>query len=134
MGRAPDRWGCRARRSTPPAAAVAPRPDGPAAPGGPASGPASPGRAVAAGPAPRTSPAPETLLDAGILQGLLDPLALRGVGLEQALAIAGQVAQLTDRGRGHKAAPQQPMLQQLRQPGRVTDIGLAAGQDLDVAG
>jgi hypothetical protein len=26
------------------------------------------------------------------------------------------------------------MLQQLRQPGRVTDVGLAAGQDLDVAG
>jgi hypothetical protein len=50
------------------------------------------------------------------------------------LAVAGEVPQLADGRRGHKAAPQQPMLQQLRQPGRVTDIGLAAGQDLDMPG
>ena len=73
-------------------------------------------------------------LDAGVLQGLLDALALGGMGLDQPLAIPGQVAQLADRGRGHEAAPQQPMLQQLCQPGSVADIGLAAGQDLDVAG
>jgi hypothetical protein len=30
---------------------------------------------------------------------------------------------------GTKAAPQQPMLQQLRQPGGIPDIGLAARQD-----
>src|SRR6266508_2510292 len=69
-------------------------------------------------------------LDAGVLQGLLDTLTLRGVRLDQPLAIAGQVAQLADRGRGHEAAPQQPVLQQLRQPGGVTDIGLAAGQGI----
>ena len=56
------------------------------------------------------------------------------MGLDQPLAVAGQIPQLTDRGRGHEAAPQQPVLQQLCQPGRVADIGLAAGQDLDVAG
>ena len=50
------------------------------------------------------------------------------------LAVAGEIPQLADGRRRHEAAPQQPMLQQLRQPGRVTDIGLAAGQDLDVAG
>ena len=55
-------------------------------------------------------------LDAGILQGLLDPLALRGMGLDQPLAVAGQVPQLPDRGRGHEAAPQQPVLEQLGQP------------------
>jgi len=73
-------------------------------------------------------------LDAGVLQGLLDPLALGGMGLDQPLAIAGQIPQLPDRGRGHKAPPQQPMLQQLRQPGSVADIGLAAGEDLDATG
>jgi hypothetical protein len=50
------------------------------------------------------------------------------------LAIAGEIPQLPDRGRRHEAAPQQPMLQQLRQPGRVADIGLAAGEDLDLPG
>jgi hypothetical protein len=50
------------------------------------------------------------------------------VCLDQPLAIPSQVAQLTDRGRRHKAAPQQPMLQQLRQPGGIADIGLAARQ------
>jgi hypothetical protein len=73
-------------------------------------------------------------LDAGVLQGLLDALTLRGVGLDEPLAVTGQIPQLTDRGRGHEAAPQQPVFQQLGQPGGVADIGLAAGEDLDVAG
>jgi hypothetical protein len=73
-------------------------------------------------------------LDAGVLQGLLDPLALGAVGLDEPLAVAGQIPQLADRRRRHEAAPQQPTLQQLTQPGGITDIGLAAGQDLDVAG
>jgi hypothetical protein len=64
----------------------------------------------------------------------VDALALRAVGLDQPLAVAGEIPQLADGRRRHEAAPQQPMLQQLRQPGRVTDIGLAARQDLDVAG
>jgi len=65
---------------------------------------------------------------------LLDPLALRAVRLDQPLAIAGQVAQLADGWRRDEAAPQQPVLHQLRQPGGVADIGLAARQDLDVPG
>jgi hypothetical protein len=50
------------------------------------------------------------------------------------LAVAGQVAQLADWGWGNEAAPQQPVLQQLRQPGGISHIGLAPGHDLDVAG
>jgi hypothetical protein len=34
---------------------------------------------------------------------------------------------------GTKLPRQQPMLQQLRQPGGIPDVGRAAGQDLDVA-
>jgi hypothetical protein len=73
-------------------------------------------------------------LDAGVLQGLLDPLDLGAMGLDEPLAVAGQIPQLADLRRGHEAAAQQPTLQQLTQPGGITDIGLAAGQDLDVAG
>ena len=35
---------------------------------------------------------------------------------------------------GHEAAAQQAVLEQLGQPGGVTHVGLAPGQDLDVAG
>jgi hypothetical protein len=78
---------------------------------------------------PRTSVATETLLDAGVLQGLLDPLALGAMGLDEPLAVADKIPQLADRRRRHEAAPQQPTLQQLSKPGGITDIGLAAGQD-----
>jgi len=64
----------------------------------------------------------------------VDALAFGGVGLDEPLAVAGQVPQLANGRRGHEAAPQQPVLQQLGQPGRVANIGLAAGQELDVAG
>jgi hypothetical protein len=64
----------------------------------------------------------------------VDALALGAVGLDESLAVAGQVPQLADDRRGHEAAAEQPTLQQLAQPGRITDIGLAAGQELDVAG
>ena len=72
--------------------------------------------------------------DAGVLEDLLDPLALRAVGLDQPLAVAGEIAQLANRRRRDEAAPQQPTLQQLSKPGGIADVGLAAGQDLDVAG
>jgi hypothetical protein len=78
---------------------------------------------------PRTSAATETLLDAGVLQGLLDALALGPMGLDQPLAVADKIPQLPDLRRGHEAAAQQPTLQQLTQPGRIADVGLAAGQD-----
>jgi hypothetical protein len=54
--------------------------------------------------------------------------------LDEPLAVADKIPQLPDLRRGHEAAPQQPTLQQLTQPGRIADVGLAAGQDLDVAG
>jgi hypothetical protein len=50
------------------------------------------------------------------------------------LAVAGQVPQLADDRRRDEAAPQQPVLQQLAQPGGIAHIGLAAGQQLDVPG
>ena len=56
-----------------------------------------------------------------------------GVGLDEPLAVAGQIAQLADGGRRHEAAAEQSVLKELGEPGRVGDVGLAAGQDLDVA-
>jgi len=50
------------------------------------------------------------------------------------LTIAGQGRAARGGGRRDEAAPQQPVLQQLRQPGGIAHVGLAAGQDLDVAG
>jgi hypothetical protein len=49
------------------------------------------------------------------------------------LAVADKVPQLPDLRRGHEAAPQQPTLQQLSKPGGIANVGLATGQDLDVA-
>jgi RNA polymerase sigma-70 factor, ECF subfamily len=51
-------------------------------------------------------------------------------GLDEPLAVAGQIPQLADRRRRHEAAAQQPTLQQLSKPGGITDIGLAAGRIL----
>jgi hypothetical protein len=64
----------------------------------------------------------------------VDALALGGVGLDEPLAIPGQVAEFPDGRRGHEAAAQQAVLEQLCQPGGVADVGLTAGEDLDVAG
>jgi hypothetical protein len=64
----------------------------------------------------------------------VDALAFGGVGLDEPLAVAGQVPQLPDRRWRYEAAAQQPVLQQLAQPGRVANVGLAAGQDLHMAG
>jgi hypothetical protein len=47
-------------------------------------------------------------LDAGVLQGLVDPLGLGGVGLDQLLAVAAKVAQLTDRRCGTKLPRSSP--------------------------
>ncbi len=54
--------------------------------------------------------------------------------LDLRLAVAGQVAQRADRLRRHEARPEQPGLEQLAQPRRVADVGLAARHLLDVAG
>ncbi len=56
------------------------------------------------------------------------------MGLDEPLAIAGQVTQLADGGGWHEAAAEQSVLEELGEPGRVGHVGLASGQDLDVAG
>ena len=43
--------------------------------------------------------------DRGVLQDLVDALAFGGVGLDEPLAVAGQVPQLPDARWGHKASP-----------------------------
>jgi hypothetical protein len=68
---------------------------------------------------PSTSVATETLLDAGVLQGLLDALALGGVGLDQPLAIADKIAQLADCRWMHEA--------RLRQSAVMADAGGLTG-------
>ena len=73
-------------------------------------------------------------LDPGVLQDLLHPLTFGGVGLDQPFAVPGQVTQLPDRSRRHERSSEQPMLQQLRQPGRVGHVSLAARHHLDVLG
>jgi hypothetical protein len=64
----------------------------------------------------------------------VDALALGGVGLDEPLAVAGEIPQLPDLGRRDEASAQKPVLQQLAQPRRIANVSLAAGQDLDVAG
>lgn len=54
--------------------------------------------------------------------------------LDECLAIPGQVAQLTDGLGWYEARPHQPVLQQLADPSRVFDIGLAPGDVTQVLG
>ena len=73
-------------------------------------------------------------LDAGVFEGLLDPLELRGAGLGEPLAVAGQVPQLPDRLRRHEAAAPKAVLEQLRDPFGVEDVALAAREDPQMLG
>ena len=73
-------------------------------------------------------------LDPGVFEDLLDPLRFASAVLDQPLAIAGQVPQLTDLRRRHETRPQQPALQQLGQPRRVGHVGLAARQLVHITG
>jgi hypothetical protein len=57
----------------------------------------------------------------------VDALALGAMGLDEPLAVARQVPQLADGRRRDEATAQQPVLQQLAQPRRIANIGLAAG-------
>jgi hypothetical protein len=72
--------------------------------------PATRASSIARPDTPSTSVATETLLDAGVRQGLLDALALGAMGLDQPLAVADKVAQLADCRWRHEAAAQQPTL------------------------
>jgi hypothetical protein len=73
-------------------------------------------------------------LDPGVLQRLVQPVGLPGTFLDLRLAIPGQVAQIADRLGRDEARLQQPGLQQLAQPRRIADVGLASGDLLDVSG
>jgi hypothetical protein len=71
-------------------------------------------------------------LEVGVLQGLLQAQGVPPDLADQLLAGPGQVAQLLDGRRRHEAAPNQPMGQQIGDPGRIGDIALAAGNVPDV--
>jgi hypothetical protein len=65
--------------------------------------------------------------DAGVFEVFLQPLHFPGAFLDDRLAVAGQVPQLADRWRGNEGWADQPVLDQLRDPFGVLDVGLAAG-------
>jgi hypothetical protein len=69
-----------------------------------------------------------------LLEDLVQPGGLALAVLDLRLAVAGQVAERADRLGRHQAGAQQAGLQQLAQPLRVLDVGLAPGDLLDVPG
>ena len=73
-------------------------------------------------------------LDPGVLEDLVQPRGLALAVVDLRLAIPGQVAQRADRLGRHEARLQQAGLQQLAEPLRVLDVGLASGDLLDVPG
>lgn len=73
-------------------------------------------------------------LDVGVLQHLLDAVGHRRLLAGQLGALAGQVAQLALAGRRDEAGGQQPVLEQLGDPGAVGHVGLAPRHLLDVLG
>ena len=73
-------------------------------------------------------------LDAGALQQLQHPVALRRPRLDQRPPGAHQLAQVADRRRRHEALADQPVADQLRNPLRIFHVGLAARHVLDVVG
>jgi hypothetical protein len=68
----------------------------------------------------------------GVLEDLVQPLDLPAALLDLGLAVAGQLAQLPDRAGRHEAGADQPVLDQLGDPGRIGHIGLAAGHMVQV--
>ena len=73
-------------------------------------------------------------LEVGVLQHLLDALDVRGALAHELLARARQRAQLLHRRRRHEAGADQAVGQQIGQPHRVVDVGLAPGHVLHVRG
>ena len=73
-------------------------------------------------------------LDVGVLQHLLDAVGHRGPVADQLGPLPRQVAQLADRRRRDEAGREQAVLEQLGDPLGVLDVGLAAGDLLDVLG
>jgi len=73
-------------------------------------------------------------LEVGVLQRLLQPLHVAGLLAHRLLAGARACPQLLRRRPRHKARADQAVRQQVGQPQRVGDTGLAAGHVLDVRG
>jgi hypothetical protein len=73
-------------------------------------------------------------LDDHVLQQLLDAVDLARALLDQAGAVARQLAQLADRRRRDEAAADQPVLHQVQPPRAVAHVGLPAGRRLHVGG
>jgi len=73
-------------------------------------------------------------LDPGVLEHLVQPLDLPAAFLDLGLAVAGQVAQLPDRAGRHERGTDQPVLDQLGDPGGIGHIGLAAGHVVHMGG
>ncbi len=73
-------------------------------------------------------------LDPRVLQHVTEPGNLADPLLGNLRPVADQVPHRLDPGRGNEAAPQQPALQQLRQPLRVRQVGLAPRDVLHVPG
>jgi hypothetical protein len=66
-------------------------------------------------------------LDPRVLHHLLQPLDRPGPFLDQRAPIPRQIAQRTDIGRRHETRPHQPVLDQLGDPHRNSDIGFRPG-------
>ena len=73
-------------------------------------------------------------LEVGVLERFLQPLHVAGLFAHQLLAGAQQRAQVLRRRFGHEARADQAVRQQVGQPQRVGNVGLAAGHILDVGG
>ena len=83
---------------------------------------------------PRMSAEHDADLEVGILEHLLDALDVRGPLAHELLAGARERPQLLHGHRRHEAGADQAVGQQIGQPHRVVDIGLAPGHVLDVRG
>jgi hypothetical protein len=76
----------------------------------------------------------DTELEVGILQNLLDALRVRAPLAYELLAGAGKRAQLLHGNKRHEAGSDKTVAQQIGQPHRVVDVGLATGNVLQVCG
>ena len=71
-------------------------------------------------------------LQVGVFQHLLNALLVLHHLPHQLLARAGQIAQFLDRPRRNEARADQPMRQQIRDPGGIVDVALASGDVVSV--
>ncbi len=76
----------------------------------------------------------DTQLEVGVLQELLDALGVCAALAHELLAGTGERAQLLHGSGGHEAGADQTMREQVGQPHRIVDVGLAPGHVLHVRG